>query len=158
MMQLDHYLLLGVDVQIKLWPSISDFTLIKEASTATGAPFKIKIVDLYMDVLKITVNPEIVTSQNFVLTKQPALYPYGKKIQTYSIAAGSMFIREDLVFQTEVPDKLMVALVGSRAFNGDMALNPFNFKNYDLREIIVYVEYLPVPAQTYKVNFNSPGD
>ena len=120
MMQLDRYLLPGVDVQIKLWPARNDFALMKESSTVVGAPFKIKIVDVYMDVLKITASPEIITSQNSALTKQPALYPYERKrLQTYSIAAGSMFFREDLVFQTEIPDKLMVALVGSRAFNGD---------------------------------------
>ena len=112
-----------------------------------------------MDVLKLTANPEIVASQNATLTKQPALYPYERKrLQTYSVAAGSMFFREDLVFQTEVPDKLMVAIVDSKSFNGDTELNPFNFRNYHLREITVYVDDLPVPSQTYKVNFTSPGD
>ena len=159
MMQLDRYLLPGVDIQIRLWPSKNDFALLKDTSTMEGAPFKIKIVDLYMDMLKITANPEIVTSQNAALTRQPALYPYERKrLQTYSVASGSMFFRQDLVFQTEVPDKLMVALVNSKAFNGDTSLNPFNFQNYDLREITVSIDDMPVPAQTYKVNFNSPGD
>ena len=94
-----------------------------------------------MDVLRITANPEIVMSQNAALTRQPALYSYERKrLQTYSVASGSMFFRQDLVFQTKVPDKLMVALANSNAFNGDTSLNPFNFQNYDLREITVSID------------------
>ena len=100
MMLLDRFMLPGVDIQIKLWPSKNDFVLMKEEATTTGAPYKIKITDLYLDVLKITANPEIVTSQNMALMKTPAMYPYKRnRIQTYSLASGSMLFREDLVFK-----------------------------------------------------------
>ena len=154
--QLQKYLLSGVDVHIRLWPNKDAFALIKE-DTLTNE-YKIKIVDLYYHVMKITPRPEIIVAQNNALASSSALYPYDRhRIQTYSMSQSSYMLREDQIFQNEIPQKMAIAFVSSAAYSGDTALNPFNFKHYSLNTLRIYFNDLALPWQPMKLDFNS-GD
>ena len=154
--QLQKYLLSGVDVQIRLWPNKSVFALVKEDSLLND--YKIKITDLYYHVMKVTPRPEIVLSQNRALTSRPALYPYNRhRIQTYSLSQNSYMMREDQIFQNDVPQQLVVAFVASDAYSGSYTKNPFNFQHYDVNTIALYKNDEALPFQPIKLNFET-GD
>ncbi|CAK5088685.1 unnamed protein product [Meloidogyne enterolobii] len=56
-------------------------------------------------------------------------------------------------FSATIPRRVTVALVSNKAFNGDIALSPFNFKPFDLREISVHTGGHIYPMVAYKLKF-----
>ena len=135
--RLQKYLLSGVDVHIRLRPNSDAFSLTKEDTFTSD--YKIKIIDLYYHVLKVTPRPEVVVAQNKALMNTPALYPYDRhRIQTYALSQNSYIMREDQVFQREIPQKIAITFVSSEAYNGKYSLNPFNFHHYNLNTLYIY--------------------
>ena len=154
--RLQRYLLSGVDVHIRLWPNSDAFGLVKEDTLAND--YKIKIIDLYYHVLKLTPRPEIVVAHNKVLMMSPALYPYDRhRIQTYALSQNSYIMREDQVFQREIPQKMVITFVSSEAYNGKYSLNPFNFQHYTLNTLGIYFNDIALPWQPIKLNMET-GD
>ena len=150
--QLDKWVVNGVDVHLRLWPSKPDFVLVKDAAIVGN--FKITVDDIFYRVCKVTPKPEILMAQSNALSKSPALYNYDRsRIQTYGIASGSYLFREDNVFQYEKPTRVVLGFVTSQSFSGSLTQNPYDFQNLDVSQVALYVDDLSLPAQPMKLNF-----
>lgn len=147
----DRYLLNSVDVRYRLFPSSNAFRLI----TKDEEKYKVKILDAYLRVCKITVSPEVILAHNETLKTKPAIYPYYKTdLKSYTIPKGQYSVNIDEPFQSNIPTKLYVFFVNSSAFNGDYGTNPFNFHHYDLRSAAFYVDGVSVPNQPLHTSFS----
>ena len=128
-MQQGRFLLNGVQLNIKLFPSSDAFALM-----ASEDNYKIDIVDSKLKVCFVKVNDDIILSQDVVLKTTPALYPYtSSNIKSYSIPKGTQTWAIDNVFLNDVPDKVYVALNSSEAFSGHIQKNPYNFQHMNVR-------------------------
>ena len=151
-LELDKWLLNGVQVQVRLWSAKDKFVLIKEKTTL--GDFRLDIMDVYLEVCRITPEPALAKAQEEVLQKHEAIYPY-RRIQTYGIGKGSYQFREEALFQYDKPQRVVAGFVLSSAYEGDYASNPFNFQNLDINHIALYVDDVSIPAQAMKLNFSS---
>ena len=80
---------------------------------------------------------------------QIATYPTVRsEIRTFSMQGN--LVRFDIpnLFQNRIPDRLIVGLVDSRAFNGDVTRDPFGFQKFGLTSIKQIVKGEEYPYET----------
>ena len=85
-----------------------------------------------------------------------AKYPTVRsEIRTFKMV-GTM-TRFDIpnLFQNRIPDRMIVGLLDSRAFNGDVTRDPFCFQKFGLRAIRQMVKGEEYPYETLQINRNN---
>jgi len=60
--------------------------------------------------------------------------------KSFTIPRNYLDMNHDKLFSGQLPTRLVIGLVDSRAFNGNRKLNPFNFNHFNLREIVLYLD------------------
>jgi hypothetical protein len=152
-MQMDKYLLNGMRVQIKLYPSLPRFYIMSEDKTKD---YKLELVDVVFRACMIRVNPGVILGHATAMENRHALYPYTRvETKSYSVSKDTSNVYLDNMFQGNRPSKLVFAFVASNAYNGDFTRNPFKFHHYDVTDVKVVVDGQTVPGRPLKVNFSA---
>ena len=147
----ERYLLNGVDVKIRLIPSKSTFNLM----AAADANFKSVISHASLFVRKVRLNPSVTLSHAKALERGTAKYPLKRVVvKTFSIPTGNVGAVQDNLFLSQTPNRLVIGLVDSAAFNGENARNPFNFKTLGLSFLSLYLDGKQVPSKPLQPNFD----
>ena len=88
--------------------------------------------------------------------KQMATYPTVRsEIRTFSMQGNLTRFDIPNLFQNRVPDRLIAALVDSRAFNGDVTRDPFCFQKFGLSSIRQIVRGEEYPYETLQLVHNT---
>ena len=117
MFQQPKFLLNGVSIGIKLWPSLDPFRLITDTPKAD---LKVQIVDASFRLCVQRLDGRLLMANEKLIKMEPVTYPYLKSdIKTTSIDSEQYSFSADDVFQGLVPCKLIVGLVSSAAYMGD---------------------------------------
>ena len=146
----ERYLLNGVDVKIRLIPSKSTFNLM----AAADATFKSIITNASMFVRKVRLNPAVTLSHAKALERGTVKYPLKRVVvKTFSIPTGNVGAVQDNLFLSQTPNRLVIGLVDSAAFNGENARNPFNFQTLGLSFLSLYLDGKQVPSKPLQPNF-----
>ena len=83
---------------------------------------------------------------------QPAWYPVVRSmIRTVAFAGDTSKSEKDDVFVGRVPDRMIVGLVDSRAFNGTLEYYPFAFQKFGLTEIRQIIDDEAYPYKSLKM-------
>ena len=97
----DRLILPGIDIDIKLWPTRDEFRLITHPP---GLKCKLNIEEIYLDVCKVSVSPEVMMGHNAGLEVADSVYPFSRTdIRTFNIAEGNFSINLEDMWQGEVP-------------------------------------------------------
>ena len=149
---LPRYLLNQVDVKLRLNRTSPAFCL----SSGDASPaYKIDILDIYMLVKKLRVNPAVIFGHNEMLKNTNAKYPFTKtETRSQSIATGSTSFHWENMFQNRAPNKVIIGFVKSKAVSGDYKSNPFYFENCNIQHIGLYADGLPVNGYPFKPTFD----
>jgi hypothetical protein len=116
---------------------------------------RVKITEAVLKVCKIEVYPAVLATHTDVLKHMPAKYPHQRtEMKTFTVMPGQYSFDADDIFQGEVPNKVVLGLVTSKSFNGDLAKNPFNFIHGYVSEVGVLVDDTPVPQKPYCPTFS----
>ena len=54
-----------------------------------------------------------------------------------------------------LPKRIIIGFVNNKAFNGDRALNPFNFEHFNINFLCLYVACVQVPSKPLQPNFGA---
>ncbi|XP_062579536.1 uncharacterized protein F54H12.2-like [Saccostrea cucullata] len=151
--QQDRYLINGIQVNVKLWPSRETFCLM----APTGSKrYRVHIEDSILKCCYLKINPGLLLGHSEAIKKQPALYPFMKSdLKCFGIPAGQFHLNVDDLFQGEIPEKLVVGFVSSKAYSGSYELNPFNFQHFHCNFIAFYVDGKSVPSAPLEPNFKT---
>ena len=85
-----------------------------------------------------------------------ASYPTVRsEVRTYSMQGNLTRFDISNLFQNRIPDRLIVALLDSRAFNGDVTRDPFCFQKFGLRSIRLIVRGEEYPYETLRLVHDS---
>ncbi|XP_046844842.1 uncharacterized protein F54H12.2-like [Xenia sp. Carnegie-2017] len=118
------------DLKVVLNRTSDEFALM---ASEDDAVFKVKLVDVYLKVHKVKVNPSRAMSNEVALKESPAVYPVRRvDCKSFIIPSGNPSLQKDNLFNGLVPKSLVVGLVASAAFNGAYKLNPFNFQHFSV--------------------------
>ena len=151
--QQNRLILNGVEIQIKMWPSKDAFRLI---STEADPSYKMEIVDACLKVCKVTPTPTLLLAHTAALKESSALYPYQKtQIKTFNIVSGQHSFRLDDLFQGDIPSRMVITMVKSRAFNGDYTKNPYNMETFGVSSLGAYVDDESIPGKPLQMNFGN---
>ena len=152
---LDRYLLNGVALQIKLWPSKQPFRLMTGDATQS---YKVVIEDAVLKICYVNISPGVLVAHGERLRTMPALYPYiSTNVKSFSIASGQYAFNLEDFYNGAVPARLVVGLVSSKSYQGDYGKNPFNFQHYNLNYAAFMVDGRSVPARPLQPNYDN-GD
>ena len=110
----------------------------------------------YRDRRNVLKYPGIIYGHNEILKSTNAKYPFtNTDVKLPAIPAGNTSFSFDQLFNPLTPNKIVISFVSSKAVSCDYKLNPFNFNHYDLSEISLLVDRIPVGGNAMKINFNS---
>jgi hypothetical protein len=132
-----RYMLNEVNTKIKLTRSKDAFCLMASGDQA----FKVKIMSAALFVRKVKISPSVYLAHAKTLETGLAKYPIRRVIcKTFTIPSGYLDISQEKLFSGQLPSRLIIGCVDNRAYNGDLARNPFNFQHFSVREISVFLD------------------
>lgn len=150
--QQNRLILNGVEIQFKLWPSKDAFRLV---STEEDPSYKLEIVEACLKACKVTPTPTLLLAHTAALKESNALYPYQKtQIKTFNIVSGQHSFHLDDLFQGDIPSRVVITMVKSKAFSGDYTKNPYNMETFNLNSLGAYVNDESVPGKPLQMNFS----
>ena len=145
----DKFLINGVEVRMRLVRSKDAFCLM-EATTA-----KIRILDASLLVRRAKISPGVLLAHARMLSQTTAKYPLTRvEVKTFTIHGGLVGESIDNVILGQLPKRVIVGFVDNKAFNGDRRLNPFNFKNYGINFLSMYVDGTQIPSRPLQPSFS----
>ena len=149
----EKFMLNGVDVKIRLIPSKNVFNLMAEVPFAN---YQSVITHASMFVRKAKINPAVALGQAKASEKGAVKYPLKRVVvKTFSIPRGNLGVVQDNLFLSQTPNRLVVGLVDSAAYNGLPNKNPFHFKTYGLNFLSLYLDGKQIPSKPLTPNY--PG-
>ena len=108
-------------------------------------------IKLKMYLCQVRLNPDMYISlmREIDSGKNLVSYPMVRSdIRTYNVTNNTLHYEINNPFQSRLPNRLVVGIVSSAAFNGSAATYPFSFKKYNLKSIkqVVRGETYPYEA------------
>ena len=61
----------------------------------------------------------------------------------------------DNIILGQLPKRIIIGFVNNKAFNGDRALNPFNFEHFNINFLCLYVDGVQVPSKPLQPDFGA---
>ena len=147
------YLLNNMNISIKFWQSDPAFSLL---SAATDVNHKVKITDIRLILCHVKLTNELFLAVNESVKVRPVNYPFKKSIvKSYSIAKGMQSITLNDIFSGKCPDKIIIAMTTTKQYLGTYQSNPFNFQNFKLSEVGLYVNNVSLPGKPLTLDFKT---
>ena len=149
-MNMNRYILNGVGVKLRLVKSKDAFNIF----TVGDETYKTVITHISVFCRKCALNPSAFLAHGRVLSSESAKYPLKRaSVRPYSIPAGSLTSTQDNLFLSQLPNRIIIGLVDSEAYNGSFTKNPFNFQHFDLTYISLYINGTQHPRTPIQPNF-----
>ncbi|XP_071176609.1 uncharacterized protein F54H12.2-like [Mytilus edulis] len=150
--EMDRYLLNMLFLKLKLYRNDASFCLM---SGEIDTNYHISLEDVVIKLCKIRPNPAIIVAHSEALKTTNAKYPFTKTMmKNFTIMQGSTSLIVENVFQDVKPKSIVLGLVSSTAMSGAYTKNPFNFMNYDLKQVTLFCDGIPVDGIPLKLDFN----
>lgn len=155
LMGMDRYLLNQVAVNIKMYRSRPEFCLMTKISNPN---VQVVIEDISLRVCKLKLNASVVTAQAHKLQSSNAKYPFTRtEVRLISIPAGSLSFNYNNLFNGVRASKCVIGFVNSSSASGSYSLNPFNFQHFDLSQISLKLNQVPVGGNVMQLNYGLPS-
>lgn len=139
-LQSRKYLLPGIEMKLKFIRNNDNFSII-----ASAAGPKIKVNNLELSARKIVVDPIVSHAIENKLSTTPVCYPIANsKIKTFLLNANTQSQHVAQIFRGKLPRSFIMCMVPAKAYDGDIASNPFVFKHFDLNYFNVFINGDPV--------------
>lgn len=152
---LDRYIVNGVAINVKLYRSRPEFCLITNEATPN---FEVIIEDIAIKVCKLQVNPSIITAHAEKLKSTNAKYPFTRtEVCLISIPSGSLSFNYNNLFNGLRPNRVVIGFVDSEAAAGSYSLNPFNFQHFNVSQVALKLNQVPVSGNIMQMNYDTPG-
>lgn len=121
---------------------------------ASDLGYKITINEASLLVRRTKISPGVLLSHAKMLMKTPAKYPLTRvEVKAVSIHAGVHGETLDNIILGQLPKRVILGFVDNKAFNGDRKQNPFNFQNYGINYLSLYVDGQQIPSKPLQPDF-----
>ena len=138
----DKHLISGVTIRLSLRRSPNDFVIMSEHR---DKHYRVESTEANLYVRKMTVTDFVLSSIEKTLLKTPAIYNYIKVLpRTFLATTGVQSWRQEDVFAKEPVRRMILAMSSNTAYLGTNRTNPFHYQKFQLNEIIVYRNGLPI--------------
>ena len=162
-MQVGGYLIPGTSIEMELYLNPNTIYLYgtpnkgslstKVFPTITQDDIKVTLV-----IPKITLNSSVFNQlqSERQLSKKNITYPMVRtSIRTFSIPSGNTMWEQDDVFLNKMPDRTLLAMVHTDAYNGDFTRYPYAFERFGATEVRQTVNGEEYPYKTLELSNES---
>ena len=153
----ERYLLPNTKLYVRLERAKDAFALFTNVS---GLKPKIVIDEAKLHLMTVKVSPSILEYHALELDRGvPATYELNRvQIATVPIKELSLGEEKDEIFYGNVvPKYLFMAMVSNVAFYGDYGRNPFNFRHYNIKSLLITRDDEKIPFEKFEPDFKK-GD
>lgn len=152
----ERYFINNTPIDIEIIPNSNEFMFIAPTlNGATMANAKFDIQHLRLRVTFPEVSDGLSLTMAETLLMKPAVYPQRKTIlKTVYLEVGRTEVNVN-VFTEIIPRRVVMAMVGTAAYNGDFSTSPFNFKGFDLRNHYIEWNGVRTSSAEYDMDFAS---
>ena len=92
------------------------------------------------------------------LKRNPTLPIDRSLLKKYVINSGTSDLSHyNLIRGSQLPEQIIIEVVGKNAHSGSIVKNPFNFKHYGIKDASIIVNGVNEPAELYKLDVDG-GD
>ena len=144
----------GLNLRLKFIRNDDDFVILANAANGT---YKIKLLQLYVEFRKISVDVPIMKREMDLLDKgQPYVMPFlqGKHF-IHTIPEGRLSYMLDDLCTGRLPKQLLVSFVAHDSYNGALKKNGFVFENININSLVYKVNGENSPPMEYKPKFDA---
>ena len=114
--------------------------------------FKIELMSVNLYIRKITPSLGVLLGHAKALMKDNAKFPVTRTTcSVISVSAGHSTHNEDNLYLFQLPKTIVIGMVEDDAFTDLCTKNPYNFKSFDLRSIILSANGVAVPGTPLKI-------
>lgn len=150
---MDRLILNLVAINVRLTRARSEFCLM---TNVASPDYKVEIEDIVLKACKVQINPAVIYGHAEILKTVNAKYPFTKtEVKQIAIAKGTVNFDQDQLFQNIRPNRVVVGFVNTLGAAGDYTKNPFNFQHFNLNQIGIFVDNVPVTGNVMRLNFNA---
>jgi hypothetical protein len=147
-----RYMLNEVNTRIKLTRSKDSFCLMGPGADA----FKVKITSATMMIRKVKLSSNVYLAHARALESSLAKYPIRRVVcKAFTVPVGNLDSIQEKLFTGQLPSRLIIGCVDTRAFNGTYALNPFNFQHFSMTELSVFLDGQGNGIRPLSLNYTS---
>lgn len=144
----NRYLVNNVNMKLRLIRHSPEFSLMGSGGT-TEAPesYRIVIEQATLFIHKAKIATSSLLSHAAVMQSTSAKYPIRRvEMKSFSISKGDTVVSRDNIVLGQMPTRVVLGLVDSKALNGDLTANPFNFDNWKLNYLALHVDSDQIPS------------
>ena len=118
---------------------------------------KVIIEEAVLLLLSLKVNPAIMQHHAALLARgHPAIYEFNKaEISAIPVSQDTTELLKEDLFHGRIPKYLIMFMVSNTAFHGDYSRNPYNFKHYDLKSILLTRDDENIPYERFQPDFKN---
>ena len=146
----EKYLPSDIEMRLRLVRSKDAFCLMG----AAGARFKVKITECKLFVRKVKLLSSVFNAHQKAFGLGNAKYALHRVVcKMFTVPMNAYDFTQEKVFSGQLPTRLVIACVDNDAVNGTYAKNPFNFKNFDLTSLKVYIDGQQQQIKPLSMNF-----
>ena len=110
--------------------------------------------DCVFRVRRVNVSSTVMIGHTEVLKHTTAKYLINRvECKVFSTPRENYSGNQPNIFQGQLPDRIVIGMVDSTAFNGSFKKNPFNFKNYDITYLGLTVNGEHLPSKPLQMKF-----
>lgn len=147
---INKYLLDNVDISIKLTRASDQFCLMGEPG------YSIQISDVFLNVRKVKISNDVLLAHALALEKTTAKYPITRVVvEARTINMGVFTEKFENIVKGPLPKRIVMGMIHSSAFNGNMNHNPFNFQHFNLSELSISIDGEYIPYQPFKFDYGT---
>jgi hypothetical protein len=134
----ERFLPSDVGLRIRLVRQKDAFCLMSDATNPT---YRLQIVECKLYVRKVKLSPSVFVAHAKALEHGNAKYPIHRVVcKTFTVPQGNLDFSQENVFTGQLPTRIVIGCVDNDAFNGAWNKSPFNFKNYHLTQLKLYLD------------------
>ena len=152
----------GVEMNFGLHFNSPDFYTFSTLTSGTGVKRYVTLreqdVDITLHLCRLSLNPDVYSTLEGErkLRKQVVKYPVvNDQIRTFSFNGATTVWMEDNLFLGRVPQRMIVGILDSTAFNGAKEKYPFAFQSKGVTSIRQFIEGEEYPYVTLELTGNT---
>jgi hypothetical protein len=148
---IDAAIVNGVEITLKLYPAKDAFRLMTFNDDCEA---ELVIEKIFLNVLKKRFAPKIVVGHNHVMKDiRVASYPFVRtEVRSFNVPAGWVSTTIENPYQSNIPARVLLAMVRADSKQGSFGTNPLHFQHFDVMSAGFYINDEPVPRRPYKLN------
>jgi hypothetical protein len=154
--QVDRMILNQIAINVRLTRTRPEFCLM---TNAASPDFKMLTEDIVLKACKAQINPAVIYGHEEILKSVNAKYPFTKtEVKHIVIAAGTVNFDQDQLFQNIRPNRVVFGFINALGAAADYTKNPYNFQHFNVNQIGLFVDSVPISGNVMRLNFNATSD